>query len=182
MRMDEGMDTGDILLPASLVVAPDETAGSLFVKLAELGAVTLHRALDMLRENRLSPTAQDHSAATLAPMLSKEHGRIDWSRPAAELHCWIRGMDPWPTAYSFLDGRRFRFFAPQVAAARTSATPGTLLRADGQGLVIATGSGALMIAQIQPEGGRRMGLDAYLCGHPLQPGVRFTDAPASIDR
>ncbi len=176
MRMDEGMDTGDILLPARLMAAPDETAGTLFTKLAHLGAATLRRALDLLRENRLRPAPQDHSRATLAPMLTKEHGLIDWNRPATELHCWIRGLDPWPTAYSFLKQRRFRFFLPEVIHCTTPSVPGTLLRADREGLLVATGHDALLIREIQPEGGRRMAAGAYICGHPLSAGKRFTDA------
>ncbi|MDR3630454.1 MAG: methionyl-tRNA formyltransferase [Desulfocapsaceae bacterium] len=173
MRMDEGMDTGDILLPARLTAAPDETAGSLFAKLADLGAATLQQALDLLRRDALRPIPQDHSQASTAPMLSKEHGLMDWSRPAAELHCWIRGLDPWPTAYSFLAGKRFRFFAPEVVPAAPEAPPGTLLRADREGLLIATGCGSLLIREVQPEGGKRMKVEAYICGHPLQPGISF---------
>jgi methionyl-tRNA formyltransferase len=173
MRMDEGMDTGDILLPASLTAAADETAGSLFAKLADLGATTLMRALDLLRQDALPPTPQDNSQASSAPMLKKEDGLIDWSRPASELHCWIRGLDPWPTAYSFLNDKRFRFFSPEVIAETAGAPPGTLLAADRKGLLIATGRQGLLVKEIQPEGGKRMTVEAYICGHPLATGLRF---------
>jgi methionyl-tRNA formyltransferase len=173
MRMDVGMDTGDILLPARLPVGPDETAGSLFLKLANLGASTLRFALDLLRQDGLPPVPQDHSQATLAPMLTKKHGLIDWSRPATELHCWIRGLDPWPTAYSFLARKRFRLFTPEVFPILIDSAPGVLLRADKEGLLIATGQNALLIREIQPEGGKRMTVDAYICGHPLIPGQCF---------
>ena len=175
MRMDEGMDTGDILLPARLNADPDETAGALFIKLADLGSATLQRALDLLRQEKLPPVPQNHSLATLAPMLTKEHGLIDWSKPARELHCLIRGLDPWPTAYSFLAQKRFRFFAPDVVRYTSGAASGTLLRADKEGLLIATGHDAILIREIQPEGGKRMTVDACICGHPLEPGQRFAD-------
>ena len=176
MRMDVGMDTGDILLPARLSVDADETSGSLFLKLADLGASTLIRAFNLLRQDKLPPVPQDHSQATPAPMLTKEHGLIDWNRPATELHCWIRGLDPWPTAYSYLKQKRFRLFAPEVIPCRSDATPGVLLRADREGLVIATGHNAILIREIQPEGGKRMTVDAYICGHPLRPGLCFANA------
>jgi methionyl-tRNA formyltransferase len=176
MRMDVGMDTGDILLPASISVDLNETAGSLFLKISDLGASTLMQALDLLRQDQLFPVPQDHSLATPAPMLTKEHGLIDWKRPASELHCWIRGLDPWPTAYSFLAQKRFRLFAPEVIPCRCDAAPGVLLRADREGLVIATGQNAILIREIQPEGGKRMTVDAYICGHPLQTGQSFANA------
>lgn len=174
MRMDEGMDTGNILLPARITADPEETAGSLFLKLADLGSATLRQALDLLRQDRLMPSPQDHSLATLAPMLTKKHGLIDWSRPAGGLHCLIRGLDPWPTAYSFLAQKRFRFFTPNVVRYTSGASPGTLLRADKEGLLIATGHDAILIREIQPEGGKRMTVDSYICGHPLEPGQRFS--------
>jgi methionyl-tRNA formyltransferase len=176
MRMDEGMDTGDILLPAHLPADPDETAGSLFIKIAKLGASTLMQALDLLRQDGLIPIPQDHTQATVAPMLTKEHGLIDWNKPAAELHCWIRGLDPWPTAFSFFGHKRFRFFTPDLVHYTGEATPGTLLRADKEGLLIATGHDAILIREIQPEGGKRMTADAYICGHPLKPGQSFDHA------
>ncbi len=178
MKMDEGMDTGDILLPASITASEDETAGSLFQKLANLGAKTLQQALALMREDKLPATPQEKGGATLAPMLKKEDGIIDWSRPATELHCWIRGMDPWPTAYSFLAQKRFRFFAPAVIQLQNRAVPGTILRADKKGLLVATGKDALLIKEVQPEGAKRMTVAAYICGHPLSPGLRFNNAEA----
>ncbi len=173
MQMDEGMDTGAMLLPASIPVADDETAGSLFSKLSNLGGTALMQALDLLRQDKLPPIEQDHSLATAAPPLKKEDGIIDWSKPAAELHCLIRGLDPWPTAYSFLDGKRFRFFSPGLQGSSSSHRPGTVIRADRDGLLLATGKGGLLIQEIQPEGKRRMSVEAYLCGQTLEPGQRF---------
>lgn len=176
MQMDAGMDTGDILLPAAIPVAEDETAGTLFDKLAELGGATLLQALDLLRQGKLPPIKQDHSLATEAPPLTKEDGCLDWHRPAGELHCLVRGLDPWPGAYSFIDGQRFRFFAPEVVHKECRQPAGTLLLADHQGLLIATAQDCLLITEIQPEGKKRMKVEAYLCGHPLASGLQLTRA------
>jgi len=173
MEMDEGMDTGAMLLPASVPVSINETAGGLFTKLSELGGATLLKALDLLRQNKLPPIEQNHSLATEAPPLKKEYGAINWNKSAWEIHCLIRGMDPWPTAYSFLDGTRFRFFAPELTDRSCTQTPGSIIQADHNGLLLATGDGALLIHEIQPEGKKRMSMEAYLCGHPLETGQTF---------
>jgi methionyl-tRNA formyltransferase len=174
MRVDAGMDTGDILLPASISVSEDETAGSLFGKLAELGGTTLIQALDLLRHDKLKGMKQDHSLATAAPPLTKEDGCLDWNRPATELHRLIRGLDPWPGAYSFIDGHRFRFFAPKIFHKECHQPAGTLILADQQGLLIATAQNCLLIQEIQPEGKKRMPVAAWLCGHSLRPGQQLT--------
>lgn len=174
MQMDEGMDTGDILLPAKVKITPDDTAGTLFTKCAELGGKTLLQAIALLKEGNLSPVKQDDTLATEAPMLSKQQGYIDWNRPAQELHCLIRGLDPWPSAYGYLHGKRFRFFNPEVVFRDGQEPPGTLCRADKEGLLIATAQHSLLIREIQPEGKKRMAVQACLCGMPLEPGVQFT--------
>jgi len=173
MQMDAGMDTGAILLQTSIPIAEDDTAGSLFSKLSNLGGKTLLEALDLLRDNKLPPIEQDHSIATEAPPLKKEHGSIDWEKSASELHCFIRGMDPWPTAYSFLDGKRFRFFVPDLSDISSDQPPGTIVQADKNGLLIATGGGVLSVREIQPEGKKRMTVTAYLCGQTLESGQQF---------
>lgn len=177
MQMDEGMDTGAILLPVVIPIEDDETAGGLFTKLADLGDTALIKALDLLRLDRLSATPQDHSQTTAAPPLKKEDGCIDWNKSAREIHCQIRGLDPWPTAYSFLDGKRFRFFSPQLIDGTFSQGPGTIIAADRKGLLLATGSGALLVHELQAEGKKRMPVEAYLCGHPLHDGQTFLASP-----
>ena len=176
MQMDVGMDTGDILLPASVPIEKDETAGSLFTKLSKLGGTTLLTALDLLRQDKLPPVEQDHSLATKAPPLTKEDGSIDWDKSAREVHCQIRGMDPWPTAYSFLNGKRFRFFSPELIDSSSNEKPGCVISADRNGLIIATGNGALLVREIQPEGKKRMSVEAYLCGQSLESGSQFLPA------
>jgi len=174
MQMDEGMDTGDILLPVILPIEEDDTSGSLFDKLAKLGGQSLVKAIALLKEDRLPPVKQDDSLATEAPMLNKEMGHLDWSRSAADLHCLIRGLDPWPSAYGFIGDKRFRFFKPQVVAGEVSELPGTLCRADKEGILVATGEDYLLIRQIQPEGKKRMTVQSCLCGMQLPVGEQFS--------
>jgi methionyl-tRNA formyltransferase len=173
MQMDVGMDTGAMLLSASVPVEQNETAGSLFTKLADLGSTTLLNALDLLRQDKLPPIEQDHSLSTESPPLKKEDGSIDWNKSAWEIHCLIRGMDPWPTAYSFLNGKRFRFFSPELNDTPFNLEPGSIIQADRNGLLLATGNGALLVREIQPEGKKRMSVEAYLCGQTLEDGQKF---------
>ena len=174
MQMDEGMDTGDILLPISLPIEEDDTSGTLFVKLSKLGGQALVKAIGLLKEGKLPPVKQDDSLATEAPMLSKEMGHLDWSKGAAELHSLIRGLDPWPSAYGFLADKRFRFFRPQVMKGKVVEKAGTLCRADKDGILVATGSDYLRIREIQPEGKKRMSVQSCLCGMKLPAGERFS--------
>lgn len=174
MQMNAGMDTGDILLKAAITPEANETSGSLYPKLAELGGKTLLRALDLLRAGKLTATPQDDSQATVAPMLKKEDGMVDWTKPAQQIHCLVRGLDPWPSAYSFLEGTRFRFFAPEIINRDPNAPPGTILAADKRGLLIATGHNCILIKEVQPEGKKRMTVEALLCGRAIASGAAFT--------
>ncbi|MCW5212534.1 methionyl-tRNA formyltransferase, partial [Desulfobulbus sp. TB] len=124
MQMDEGVDTGDILLPLKMPITEEDTSGTLFNKLAGLGGQALFEAISRIKRGDLPPTPQDHALSCPAPMLNKEMGQLDWSKSAQELHCLIRGLDPWPSAYSFIDKRRFRFFKPQVIPGEVKEKPG----------------------------------------------------------
>ncbi len=174
MQMDEGMDTGDILLVIPVPIGAQETAGALFDRLAVLGGQSLTAAVDQLKQGQLIPQPQDHALATAAPMLTKEQGHLDWSLPAAQLHCQIRGLDPWPSAYGFLEGKRYRFFNPAIVPIRSPELPGTICRADNQGLLIATGDDCLLIRAIQPEGKKRMPVADCLRGARIAPGILLT--------
>ncbi|MEJ2689253.1 MAG: methionyl-tRNA formyltransferase [Deltaproteobacteria bacterium] len=173
MQMDEGLDTGDILLPGRLSIDEDDTAGSLAEKLSGLGGRLLTEALDLLKKGKLLAKKQDESQATFAPLLDKEQGRIQWEMPAARISCLIRGLDPWPSAYTFLGEERFRFFRPQVLGQTVNAKPGTLVGIRKDGLQISTGDGLLTVAEVQREGSRRMPVSAFLQGHPLAEGELF---------
>jgi methionyl-tRNA formyltransferase len=173
MQMDEGLDTGDILLPGVVPIEENDTAGTLAPRLASLGGRLLIDALSRLRGGTLKAVRQDDDQATLAPLLTKEDGHIDWSLPAFKISCLIRGLDPWPTAFSFLEKERLRFFKPSVLKDKAAAPPGTIVRADDDGLVIGTGENQLLVSEIQREGSRRMPVKDYLLGHPLKKGAVF---------
>ncbi len=178
IQMDEGMDTGDILLTAARRPDPDETAGSLLPKLAELGSQALMDTIDLLGQGGLATMKQDETLATTAPMLKKEDGLVDWNRPALHIDRLIRGLDPWPTAYSYLDGRKVQLFAPAVVGEESSQLPGTILRADRDGLLLATSHNCLLLGEIKPEGRGRMSVASFLNGHPIAAGCRLTGPPA----
>ncbi|MDH3392296.1 MAG: methionyl-tRNA formyltransferase, partial [Desulfobulbaceae bacterium] len=175
MQMDEGVDTGDILLQEKIAIEPEDTAGTLSVKLAELGGAALGKALDLLRRDRLKPMKQDGKQASLAPLLKKEDGLVDWSQPAVKLSGLIRGLDPWPTTYTTLSGKRLRLFSSEVVEKNncqsTFSGPGIVCRADRDGLLVTTGNGCLLIREIQAEGSRRMAVDAFISGNPIEPGT-----------
>lgn len=171
IQMDEGMDTGDMLLAAKIETAPGETAGTLFNKLAALGSMTLLKAVKGVKEGTIIPVAQDHSLATVAPMLKKNDGLIDWSRDAEELECLIRGLDPWPSAFCFHNNKRLRIFSPEVVYKDTAAPPGSVLHGDKRGLLVACGKNGLLIKEIQPEGKKRMATQDFLRGNPFEPGI-----------
>lgn len=170
MQMDEGMDTGDMLAQTALTPAPDETSGSLLAKLAQLGATTLLEVIDALHSGGVSPTGQNHAGATNAPPLKKEDGYIDWNRPAIDLEHLIRGLDPWPVARCLIHEREVQLFKPVVVYRDSSQPPGTILSADRQGLLIATGRKCLLIGELKPAGKKRMTAGELLNGWPLKPG------------
>ncbi len=176
MQMDKGVDTGDILLQEKLPIGPEDTAGSLSGKLAELGGKALGAALDLLRLDRLNPTQQDNNLASLAPLLNKEDGLVNWLHSAVQISCQIRGLDPWPTTYTTLSGKRLRLFSPEVADKSlclgcSISEPGIICTANRDGLLITTGDGCLLIKEIQAEGSRRMSVEAFLSGHTIQSGT-----------
>ena len=170
IQMDRGMDTGDMLLKAKIPTDPRETAGSLMEKLAVLGGRTLLQAIKGLKEGTLTPVPQDSSKATTAPMLKKDDGLINWTRTAREVEWLVRGLDPWPSAFCFVNDLRLRLFSPETVYMDSTAPPGTVLQADRRGLLVACGQNCLQFQEIQPEGKKRMSFESFCCGHPLNPG------------
>ena len=177
MQMDAGMDTGAVLLRRSITAAPQETAGSLFPKIAALGSQALMDVLELLKNGCLAPASQDESLATEAPMLTKTDGQIDWSKPAETVSRLIRGLDPWPTAFCQVDGKKLQLYKPEVVHMDSHHPPGTLLRADRDGLLVSTAEGCLLIKEIKPEGKKRMTVESFLNGHRLQAGCTFSPRP-----
>lgn len=171
MYMAEGMDTGDMLLKAGTPVGEDETAGELFDRLMVLGAELLGKTLDAMLNGTLTRTPQDESEATHAPMLSKEMSKLDFSRPAEELHHWICGLNPWPCATAVLHGKRIKVLSSRVV--HRQGEPGKLAKTE-DGLLVYCGTDALLITGLQTENGKRMDGAQYLLGHPLQPEDRMS--------
>ena len=175
MRMDEGMDTGPMLHVREMPIGEDDTAETMFSKLSFLGAEALGEALRKLREGTLVETPQDGALATYAPMLKKEHGRLDWSRPAIELHHRVRGMTPWPSAFAAHAGRTLKVLASSVARGSGRAgDPGEVVALGREGVDIACGEGVLRLSVVQPEGGKAMDAWAYAQGRRMAAGERLS--------
>ena len=174
MLIDEGLDTGPILLARAVPIAPDETAGELTPRLAALGAGLLLETLRDLEDGRIRPIPQDHARATLAPLLRKEDGRIDWTRPAAELANRVRGFSPWPGAVALFEGRNVRVLRARPAAGGSD-SPGHVVFVDPDGILVACGTGsALRLLEVQPESRRPMAAAAFAAGARLRAGSRFS--------
>jgi methionyl-tRNA formyltransferase len=174
MHMDAGLDSGPMLLRVEEPIEPDESACELAGRLAEIGAEALVEALALLEAGQLAEEAQDHAKATYAPKLTRELARIDWSKPAAEVSRWIRGLDDVPGAWSPLGARGpVKLFRPRVEG--TGGQPGTVLEADDhvEGVLIACGEGAVRVREVQPPGKRRMNAAEWVRGRGVQAGDRF---------
>ena len=172
MQLDAGMDTGPILHQIPDHVDPDVTGGELSEHLAEVGAQALIEALALLEQGDLRAVPQDDALATLAPKLTREIARIDWSKDAGTIARLIRGLDPRPGAWTELDGVEVKLFGVRAAEGRGEA--GIALTADGGLLIAAGGGGALDVAEVQPAGKARMPAGDWLRGARLSPGRRFT--------
>jgi methionyl-tRNA formyltransferase len=171
IRMDPGMDTGDILLHERVSILPEDTAGSLSVRLADHGADLLLRTLKEIEAGSIVPAPQDSSAATMAPRIEKEAGEINWARPAVDIVNRIRGLSPWPGAYTFYQDERWRIWKAAFEDPSADRAPGTILTTGREGISVATGRGLLEIRELQPENGRRMGVREFLAGHSVETGV-----------
>jgi methionyl-tRNA formyltransferase len=174
MRVVKALDAGPMLAKVHRAIGPDETSDEVERDLARLGSRLLVDVVDQLARGDGHETLQEDAAATYAHRLTKDDGAIDWSWPAIRVHNLIRGLHPWPHAFSFLGGRRFILRRSSVEASAATAQPGTILEADGDRLLIATGEDRLRVVEIQAEGKRPMGAREFLAGHHLTAGDRFT--------
>ncbi|MGA8753936.1 methionyl-tRNA formyltransferase, partial [Candidatus Deferrimicrobium sp.] len=175
MRMDEGMDTGPMLYVREMPIGGEDTAETMFSKLSVLGAEALREAMRKLWEGTLCETPQDAALATYAPKLTKEHGRIDWSRPAGEVRNLVRGMTPWPSAFALHAGKKLKVLSSAVAGESGAAgEPGEVVALARDGIAVACGEGYLRLQVVQPEGGKAMDAWAYAHGRRVATGERLS--------
>ena len=166
-QMDAGLDTGDVLVCEKVAIGPEETSGELFDRVTAVGARVLCETLPRIAAGTLTPTPQDHAAATMAPMLTKELAQFRWEESAAHIHNWVRGMNPWPAAWFVTGGgRKVKVLECRVAA--QSGAPGQVLAL--KPLTVACGEGAVQLLRVVPEGSRPMEGSAFAAGLRLQVG------------
>ncbi len=170
MYMGEGIDTGDMITVRETPIGEQETAGELFDRLKEIGADLLAETIKNMQAGKFTRTPQNAAEATHAPMLTKEEGKIDWTQPAQIIHNQIRGLNPWPSAFSIYEGKKMKIHRAEVL--KLSGKPGAAEQIDGD-FVVYCGSGALKLTEIQPENGKRMDGKSYLLGHPVKPDAFF---------
>lgn len=170
MQLDEGMDTGDILLVKKVPIGPDETTEELFDELSAVGATAMLETIDQIEQGTLRPVPQDHSLATTVGLLTKELGEVDWTKPVQTIHDQVRGLYSWPGAYTLLDGNVLKLHKAAKTATATGKAPGTVVKAKGQ-LLVSCGDGlCLELKEVQLSGKKRMDAAAFLNGNQIQEG------------
>ncbi|MCD6320341.1 MAG: methionyl-tRNA formyltransferase [Candidatus Desulfofervidaceae bacterium] len=174
MRLSPRMDSGDILFQRAMFIEPEDTFGSLHDKLAIFGAEMLLETLHRMKRGMLAPIPQDDNLATYAPKLKKEDALIDWGKSAQEIANLIRGLDPWPGAYTYLNGKILKLFRPQVISLTPQdISPGTVLDVNPEGIQIATKQGILVVKEVQLEGRKRLTVREFIKGQSNLIGKRL---------
>lgn len=171
MQMDEGLDTGDMMMKTEITLEEKETGGSLHDKLADAGAKLCVRTLQALEEKTAVWEKQGESPTAYASMLDKKMGNIDWSRDAASIERLIRGLNPWPSAYTGWDGKVMKIWEADVVGRQTAEAPGTIVEVEKDGFCVQTGQGLLKVRALQIPGKKRMEADAFLRGYQIQTGT-----------
>ncbi|MBJ6726594.1 methionyl-tRNA formyltransferase [Geomesophilobacter sediminis] len=169
MMMDVGLDTGDMLLKAVTPIDPEETTRELHDRLSVMGAELLAETVDQLAQGRLVPEKQDDGLTCYAPILKKEDGQIDWTKDAQQVKNLVRGMTPWPGAFSCLDGKLLKIYRVQTADG--SGAPGSVLKAGRDGIEVACGSGSVLLLELQLEGKKRLPAADFVAGCKVEPGT-----------
>ncbi len=193
-QMAEGVDTGDILLQRETLIGPEETGGELFDRLAILGGEAVRDCLAMIEDGTIKPVPQNESLATHVGMIEKSLGRVEWRRSAVEIERYIRGLNPWPGTYTYLNGKSLKLWKAGVLSEedalklseevresinvgnsedRTEIVPGTVIASEGQRFIIRCKEGALALIELQLEGKRRMSVDDFLRGNRVEIGTRL---------
>lgn len=175
MQMDEGLDTGPVFAVRRLAIGENETAGELALRLGALAADVVREEVPRVVRGELRAISQDGSLATLAPPLEKQQGAIDWTKPSAEVHSHVRGMTPWPSAFTHVGGKLLKILAARRSPFGTRGeTPGTVLTADSSGVLVACGDGALEVLRAQLEGRKALDANELVAGRALAAGTRLT--------
>lgn len=171
MYMEEGLDTGDMLLKEEVSIAPDETGGSLHDKLAQLGGALILKTLEQLETGTIVRIKQDDNLSNYASMLDKKMGYIDFSKSAEEIERLIRGLNPWPSAYTFLDGKTLKIWKADVLKDERDGEIGQIVEVNKETVLIKTGMGTLALKEVQLEGKKRMETEAFLRGYEVHAGT-----------
>lgn len=178
MLMDPGMDTGPMLLRKAVPILPIDTAGELAARLAPIGGQLLVETIRQLKKGALIPSPQNDAQATMAPMLKKEDGDLDWQVDASSLANRVRGLTPWPGAYTFYQTGRWQIWRGQAEPVNDAGeVPGTILEVTKDAIRVATGKGSLLILELQPASGKRLSVKQFLAGNTVKERVRLTREP-----
>src|SRR6266404_1084761 len=173
MKLVEKMDAGAIYLQEAIRLAADETSGSLQAKLTPIGTRLLAETVRKLKEGSLTPTEQDESQVTLAPILKKADGLIDWHRPANEIERRVRGLDPWPGSFTYFGGILLKVHRAKIIAADAKGNPGEIIRADSGGFWVATSNGVIGLEEVQLENKKRLSAAEFMRGARIKAGERL---------
>ncbi|MDF2613601.1 MAG: methionyl-tRNA formyltransferase [Clostridia bacterium] len=171
MYMDKGMDTGDMLVKAEIPITKEDTYASLHDKMKIIGADTLKNALPMIAAGGSERIKQDDSESTYAPMISKTLGEVDWTKGSGAIDTLVRGLNPWPTGYTYYKGETMKIWQAKPIEFAAGAKPGTIIHVDKQGIYVQTGSGSLLIEEIQMPNKKRMPVSEYIKGNTIDKGT-----------
>lgn len=173
MQMDVGLDTGDILTTKVVPIEDEDTGESLFDKLCEAGSQLLLETIPQIEAGTITPVPQDESKSTYAKMLSKELGNIDFSKSAKEIWYLVRGLNSWPSAYTYYNNKTMKIWRAKPVAENSDLPAGMLVRKDKESIYVQTGEGMLQILEIQMEGKKRMSVKDFMLGHSFETGIQF---------
>lgn len=176
IKMNEKMDEGDIILEKELSILTSDTAESLSRRLSYEGSGLLIEAMGLIERDRAEFKKQDNNEATYAPRLKKEDGLIDWNKEALSIQNRIRGVLPWPGAYTYFNGKPIKVWKVSAYGAEEKGNPGDIIGIEKDGILVSTGKGAIVIEELQPDSSRRMDVNAFLAGHKVKAGDVFTSS------